>query len=146
MTTILFRKISPYMGASILLGVFSSPEEADRNRRAYFASRIQSPASDPWHRQPYKPDGLQPSDLVVMEFQHLIVMADCPAFVVSRYSDGFGQVVRKFVSVHTDLAAAKSEASRLEEAENSSWPSYGRVQEAIVGQLLSDAPEVQPSI
>jgi hypothetical protein len=146
MTTILIRKISPYMEASILLGVFTSPEEAERNRKAYLASRAETPASDPWHHQPYKPDGLQPSDLVVMDFQDLDVVADSPAFVVSNYSEGFGQTVRKFISVHTDLAAAKSEAARLEEADNDSFPSYFRVQEAIVGQLLSDAPEAQPRI
>ena len=146
MTTILIREISPYMEGSILLGVFTSPEEAELNRKAYLASRTETPASDPWHHQPYKPDGLQPSDLVVMSFQNLVAVADTPAFVVSIYSEGFGQTVRKFISVDTDLAAAKSEAARLEEADSNSFPGYYGVQEAVVGQLLSDAPEAQPRI
>jgi hypothetical protein len=146
MLTILIRKVSPYMSANILLGVFTSPEEADRNRNAYLASRTQAQTSDPWHHQPYKPDGLQPSDLFLMDFRYIDVVADSPAFVVSKYSEGFGQVLRKFISIHADLATAKSEAARLEEADNDPFPSYFRVQEAIVGQLLSDAPEAQPRI
>jgi hypothetical protein len=146
MPTILIRRISPYLGPDILLGVFSSPQEAEQQRSAYLTSRTQTPASDPWHQQPYKSDGLQASDLIVMDVKGSCVDAGALVFVVSGYSEGFGQIVRGFVSVHTDRAVAERQAGRLEEAESASFINFFLVQEAISGELLSDAPDAQPNL
>jgi hypothetical protein len=146
MPVLLIRRISAYDGPDILLGVFASEEEAERCRQEYFRSRSHSPFADPWYKQAYRPDGLKESDLVVRSVQGASVAVGRPAFVVSGYSNGFGQTVREFCSVHVDSAIARRQAARLQEqdGETDSWPSYFSVQEAIVGQLLSDDPDAQP--
>jgi hypothetical protein len=145
MPAILIRRISAYLGPDILLGVFASTQEAERQRDAYFAMRTQTPASDPWHEQPYRRDGLQPSDLVVMNIQGSAIVAGAHVFVISSYSDGFGQTIREFISVHLDKAVAARQAARREEANTDKFPNYFRVQEAIAGQLLPDDPDSQPA-
>jgi len=144
MPTILIRKISPFLGANVLLGVFPTAQDAEQHRDAYFAMRTQTPASDPWREQPYKPEGLKISDLVISDIQGSRVSAGAAVFVISSYSEGFGQTVRRFVSVHNDKAVATRQAGRLEETDTDSFPNYYRVQEATVGQLLPDDPDLQP--
>jgi hypothetical protein len=144
MPTVLIRKISAYLAADILLGVFPTAQEAEQRRDAYFAMRAQTPASDPWCEQPYKPEGLKMSDLVVSDIQGSRVSSGTVVFVISSYSEGFGQTVRRFISVHQDKAVATRQAGRLQEADSDSYPNYYRVQEATVGQLLPDDPDLQP--
>src|SRR3954454_3566780 len=100
MPTLLIRKISPYLGANVLLGVFPTAREAEQHRDAYFAMRTQTPASDPWREQPYKPEGLKMSDLLISDVQGSRVSSGSVVFVISSYSEGFGQTVRSFTSVH----------------------------------------------
>src|SRR5689334_11645057 len=114
MPTILIRKISPYLGANVLLGVFPTAQQARQQCDAYFAMRTQTPASDPWREQPYRSGGLQVSDLVILDIQGSRISSGSVVFVISSYSEGFGQTVRRFVSVHNDKAVAMRQAARLE--------------------------------
>jgi hypothetical protein len=143
MPTILIREISAYLGPNLLLGVFASAQEAEQQRAAYFADRTERPASDPWREQPHKPDGLQMSDLVISDIQGSRISCGTVVYVISSYSEGFGQTVRSFISVHNDKAVALRQAARLEEADTDSFPNHYRIQEAIVGQLLPDDPDLQ---
>src|SRR5688572_21031669 len=91
MPSILIRKVSDYMGGDILLGVFATGEEAEQQRAAYFTMRTQDPASDPWRDQPCKKPGLELSHLVVSELPGQPVSSGGVAFVLSSFSNGFGQ-------------------------------------------------------
>jgi hypothetical protein len=144
MPTILIRNISAYLGADVLLGVFTTAQDAEQYRNAYFTTRTQTPASDPWREQPYKRDGLQMSDLVISDIQGSPISSGTVVFVISSYSEGFGQTVRKFISVHNEKAVATRQAARLEDADTDCFPNYYRVQEATVGQLLPGDPDLQP--
>ena len=99
MLTILIRKISAYLGADVLLGVFPTGQEAEQQRHAYLAMRTQTPASDPWREQPYKPDGLQISDLVISDIQGSRISSGTVVFVISRYSEGF-KIINRVISIH----------------------------------------------
>ena len=145
MPTILIRQISAYLAADVLLGVFPTVQDAEQCRNAYFAMRTQTPASDPWRKQPYKPDGLQMSDLIIKHIQGSAISSGTVVFVVSKYSEALGQTLRELISVHNDKAVASRQVARLEAANTDSFLHYYRVQEAIVGQLLPDDPDLQPS-
>src|SRR5258706_13772026 len=133
MIPILIRRISPYIHADLLLGVFASQDEVQRHRTAYLATRTKTAASEPWHHQPHKPDGLQASDLIVMQVQGSVAGANTYAFVVSSYSEGFGQVVREFISIHIDRTIAERHAARLQETNEDTSPIYYLVQEVVTG-------------
>ena len=144
MPTILIRKISAYVGADVLLGVFATAQEAERHRNGYFAMRTETQVSDPWREQPFKAEGLRMSDLVISDIEGSRISCGSVAFVISSYSQGFGQTLRRFISVHNDKAFATRQAAQLEEADTDTFPNYYRVQEAPVGQLLPDEPNLQP--
>jgi hypothetical protein len=142
MPTLLIRKISAYLGADVLLGVFTTTQDAEQHRNAYFTTRTQTLASDPWREQPYQPDGLQMSDLVISDIQGSRISSGTVVFVISSYSEGFGQTVRRFISVHNEKDVATRQAAQLEAADTDCFPNYYRVQEATVGQLLPDDPDL----
>jgi len=145
MPTILIRRISAYLGADVLLGVFASTSEAEQQRDIYFAMRTEKPASDPWREQPYKTDGLQMADLVILNIQGSQVSSGAAAFVISSDSQGFGQMARRFISVHNEQAVALRQAAKFEEADDDSFPTFYRVQGVRVGELLPDDPDLPPA-
>lgn len=138
---LLVRRISAYTGADVLLGVFTAASLADDARAAYLARYAAEPASDPWRRQGYKEDGLSADDLVVLA---LPGPADVPeVFVVSDYSEGFGQIDRTFDSLHASAAAADARIAALDAVE-SAFPRFALRQLALIDALLSGAEEDQP--
>jgi hypothetical protein len=141
---LLIRHISEYTAAHVLLGVFGTAEEIERARGAYTAKYTADPTSDPWRDQAYKQPGLASKDLVVKELMGS-AQDGAEVFIVSNYSEGFGQVVRKFDSMHHSRADAERRVAELD-AEEDYFLHYARVQQVLVGTLLSDAPEEQPRL
>ena len=140
---LLARRISAYTGADVLLGVFTTREQAEAARTTYLARYAADPASDPWHAQAYKDDGLVADDLVVTSLPGPGEATE--VFVVSGYLEGFGQIVRTFESIHDSAAMAAARIEALE-AEENEYPQYALRQRAPVDTLISDAREAQPSI
>ncbi|MGV3754356.1 MAG: hypothetical protein ACO1QS_03165 [Verrucomicrobiota bacterium] len=143
---ILIRKISPYTGADILLGVFTDAASAEFTRSLYWNLRAGDAEVDPWYNQSYRPPGLQSEDLVAAQIKGPEFKNGETVFVLSRYMDGMGQKPRMFLSLHKDAATAQT---ALAQAEASIGPynlvnNYYSIQEAKVGEMLSDAREEQP--
>jgi len=140
---LLIRRISSYTAADVLLGVFETAEQAQSARAAYAARYAADPDSDPWREQGYKDAGLPIGDLVIRELAAPSGSAE--VLVVSNYSEGFGQVVRKFDSLHRSKADADRRMAELD-AQDDLFPHYAICQRAVVGVLLSDAREDQPCL
>lgn len=131
---LLVRRISPYTHHDLLLGVFRSRELANQARLEYLAAILHS-AEEPWSQQAYQ----EVSD------NDVEILADSPSlgispemdrvFVVSSYSEGFGQVVRKFEAIAGTLDLAQARADSLEAEEDSGFPYECEVDEIPVGVL-----------
>src|SRR5262245_56173723 len=132
---LLIRRISEYTAAHVLLGVFSTAQEAEAAKVAYARRYAADPLGDPWREQAYKEPGLSEHDLVVQEVPGP-ACADGTVFVVSNYSEGFGQVARAFDLLHRSAESAAARAAELDAADDR-FPHYALVQQARVGVLLS---------
>jgi hypothetical protein len=141
---LLIRNISEYTAAHVLLGVFGTAEELERARGEYTAKYTADPTSDPWRNQAYKDPGLASKDWVVEEVVGS-AQDGAEVFIVSNYFEGFGQVVRKFDSIHHSAIDANKRVAELDAVEDR-FPHYALVQQVLVGTLLSDAPEEQPRL
>ncbi|MFN9721253.1 MAG: hypothetical protein ACK58L_21355 [Planctomycetota bacterium] len=141
---LLIRKISSYTGSDLLLGVFVRQQAAEGARIEYSKRYSRDPQTDPWYDQGYKSPGLSAEDLLMLEFEFEGPIPDV-VFVVSRYSYGFGQVLRAFDSVYPTQEAATARIARIAEwARERTFPPEGDCQRVPVGVLLSDAREDQP--
>ena len=144
----LTREISPYSGADILLGIFPDLHTATTARDSYLRRYQDSPATDPWHSQAYKPDGLTLRDLSIEphRLDRSTPLSASEISVVSVYREGMGQITRKIDSLHVNRLLAEQRVTEIEtESENADdWPSYCDVQTIRIGELQSDAPEDQP--
>src|SRR5262249_52403363 len=87
---LLIRRMSPDTAPDVLLGVFPTPEQAEGVKATYVTRYAADPSSDPWRDQGYKGPGLSPHDLALRGLPGEPGWAD--VFVVSTYSEGFGQV------------------------------------------------------
>ena len=141
---LLIRRISAYTGPDVLLGVFTDRQQAEVVQNDYRARYIADPASDPWREQAYREGGLTADDLIV-ETLHAPAGTTGEVFVVSVYLEGFGQIVRKFDSLHASEAEAQTRMAELD-AEYEDCVSYALLQRAHIDVRLSDAPDEQPSI
>lgn len=137
---LLVRQISPYTGADVLLGVFTSAERAESCRAAYLERRASGQESDPWRDQAYRDRGLTSSDVLVRPMAGPSE-AVAEVFVVSHYLEGFGQIVRKFDSIHASESAAEARIAAIEADPDAH---YALSQRARIDVLLSDARDDQP--
>lgn len=138
---LLIRRLSAYTSADVLLGVFTTAALADAARAAYLARYAADPTSDPWHEQAYKDDGLVAKDLEVRCFSGPAEATE--VVVVSDYAEGFGQIGRRFDSLHESMVAAEARIAALNDVEDM-FPHYALPQLARLDALLSDAEKDQP--
>jgi hypothetical protein len=142
----LIRKISPYTGPDILLGVYTSESDAERGSETYLQRHSNAAASDPWFKQAYRPDGLKASDLQIVPLGTRIRANDGDEVcVVSIYLEMFAQTWRDLDSVHLSDTLGRSRIAEIDR-ENTSDPRYGLLQKVRIGVLQSDKPEHQPHI
>ncbi|WAS95226.1 hypothetical protein [Nannocystis punicea] len=141
---LLVRRISAYTGADVLLGVFTSPERAQAARAAYLSKKCAAdPASDPWHEQAHKADGLVEDDLVIISLPGPAEAVE--VFVVSDYDEGFGQICRDFDSIHDSAVTAERRIARLNRTPRE-HSHYALLQRAELDTPLSDAEADQPAL
>lgn len=142
----LIRLISAYSGADILLGIFSTKEKANSVRNDYIAALQSGSREDPWREQAYKEDMLCEDDLILMDLSGMTDKNSKPTdtvFVVSAYSEGFGQIMREIKSiVQTRLEAVRAVKNHVDDG----FVSYSLFQEAVVDKELSDSRESQEQL
>lgn len=128
---ILYRRVSDYDGPSLFLGLFDSQENAERQRSAY---RVVLEQQDPWHNQSYRDVDLD-NDLVIIPIDGGLA-GQQKGYLISSYSEGFGQIIRQFHQVCSDKLRAEEIAKKLEDDDLSSFPGWALVDEVAVNQFV----------
>lgn len=140
---ILLRKISPYSGADVLLGVFSCSELLEKRKAGYFQNYQRNPADDAWREQAFSEVGLKLDDLI----SHVLVSpessSDGHVFVVSVFEEFLAQLDRKIDSIHPDQDTAEDRAN-LVDGRGREFPRSVIITRVKIDQSLSDAPGAQP--
>ncbi len=139
---ILIRKISPYTGADIVLGLFCQKSQAEIATGNYLSHYYLYPEEDPWKDQAYVDEQLSPEQIIIEEY-YCECMPSTTVFLVSHYTDAFGKLTRMIDSVFKSKKEAVDRCRELEKEEND-FPGYAKYQEIVVGEILSDAREEQP--
>lgn len=134
---LLMRKISAYTGDDLLLGVFRTLEEAERGRREYLSSVVHG-TSDPWAEQAYHE--VSDEDVVILPSLLRLDLAESAdrVFVVSSYSEGFGQVSRSFEAIAGSNEAARDHVAALTAKDEGEFPYWCGIDEVLVGELSQD--------
>lgn len=129
---LLEREISPYTGSNLCLGIFTSRDAAEEGRAQYLRTIAMN---DAWHDQAYRQ--ASPSDVRIVDID-VIGVPGIEGHLVCAFYEGFGQIVRRFVALHADLAAADVHAATLEEQEAATepMPNWCEVETLPVDKLL----------
>lgn len=136
---VLTRTISPYAGPTQLLGVFPSLAGAEDARRAYIEAIRAGSRPDPWAEQPYHAVDLDRDVRVDSGWELDLAPGDSRVFIVTRWADGMGQILRNVVAVKRLRAEAEADARSREAAfEKEMFPYECEVVEAELGSLLAD--------
>jgi hypothetical protein len=127
---ILTRRISPYSGQDLFLGLFSDVSRAQNARDVYLKSVS---SADPWSEQAYRSVDLE-SDVQVVPVQDLRTEGgdSLVVFLVTAYFEGMGQRVRRFLAVFSDRQAAREFAMRQEAGPRDIAPNWCGTDEVIL--------------
>jgi hypothetical protein len=133
----LTRKISPYTGADLFLGLFSTTERANAARE-YYLSTVRS--ADPWSEQAYRSVDLD-SDVVVQEVaDHRPRNSQLPVvYLVTAHIEGMGQFTRRLLAVFATAESAQEFATLKEEGPYETAPNWCDVDEITIDEKR-DAP------
>ncbi|MCA9592168.1 MAG: hypothetical protein KC776_02630 [Myxococcales bacterium] len=140
---VLVRKISPYSGSALLLGVFRSAARAEEQRSRYLQGVVHS-GNDPWAQQAYHE--VTDGDVTTVEPP----APDLPTpsqhvYVVSAYAEAFGQVVRTFEGLFDTHSAAEAFGLELE-AKNDEPFAFGYGTALVPIDELSPDPNGYPDL
>lgn len=106
---LLIRKISPYTGEDLFLGIYDEHDLANQQRTQYIQY---CKTADPWKDQAYKEVDLE-KDVLIMEVHEKITEKEFPSegqqiFLVSGLLEGFGQIIKDLHSISTDKSTVKN--------------------------------------
>jgi hypothetical protein len=120
------REISPYTSFDIIIGIFDTEETATRAKEKYID---QCNTFDKWAEQAYKDVNLE-TDVIVIDLVAKFNF-DCDTslktvFVVSRFDEAFGQIVRTMECVLATEETAKEYCAQKNNDEELelSWAYY----------------------
>lgn len=135
---LLVRRISSYTEADRLLGAFKTVEAAEAARDSYLLRVVHGP-SDPWAHQAYHE--VTDGDVIIWSSIPEIDVSDAAerVFVVSSFTEGFGQIQRTIEAVVGSAAAAQRHAEEREARGDDHFPHECEVEELEVGVLRLDA-------
>jgi len=136
---LLKRDISHYTFPDILLGCFTSLEKAKNARKEYLAQYQLGKKVDPWKEQGYKTVDLDKdveimNDLPVINFHD----TDSAIFVVNSYSEGFGQVIRKFFALCSTQETAQEKLTKVQKESLDDFPEFFKAEEIFLDKLYPD--------
>lgn len=141
---LLKREISPYNSQDLLLGCFHSREKAEDARMEYISVYRDNLKSDPWEKQGYQVVDLEKDVCIVDNILEIkILPTSKKVFVVSSFSEGFGQIIRTIHSICGLQSLAEKESQKIEKSFDNKFPEYCQIQKVAVNILLSDE-EIEP--
>ncbi|NUF61786.1 hypothetical protein HUN33_15600 [Acinetobacter bereziniae] len=134
----LMRTISAYRFIDIILGIFTTLEDAEKARIQYMTYRKDH---DPWHDQAYRESSLA-DDLRIIAVDGNFRNGEI-VFEISEYIESFGQIVRALKAITFTQAEAIACIQRLEAVEHE-FPQFAEIDYLKIGTLHSDLSEDQP--
>ncbi len=112
---ILLRKISPYTNEDIILGIFENKSLTEDAREMYINHSL---VADKCASQAYVTINLE-KDVIIIDAKAILQLDDkiekLNLFVVSKYFEGFGQIIRKIKLIFNDVLATKNYIDTAEE-------------------------------
>jgi hypothetical protein len=137
---LLVRHISPYTDFDQCLGAFLSAADAERARTEYIAAIESGSAPDHWPEQAYQDACLENDVRVHSDVPVRDVAAGAShIFLVSSFSEGFGQTIRKFEVICGTEESRSVALSDIDSRENE-WPLSGHVEVLEIGALRLTSP------
>ena len=133
---VLIRKVSPYTDTDLLLGVFATREAAETAANIYREAVIGSD-TDPLKDQAYH--SVSEEDVVIL--CNIPIAGEAAiqtenVWVVSSYSEGFGQTLREFVGISLNESDAIELARSIDaKSEGPGFPAYCAVDSIPMGEL-----------
>jgi hypothetical protein len=141
---LLKREISPYTSQDLILGCFHSREKAEDARTQYISAYRDNLKSDPWENQGYQVVDLGKNVCIVDNILEIQIQpTNKKVFVVSSFSEGFGQIIRTIHSICSSQSLAEKETQKIEKSFDNKFPEYCQIQRVAVDKLLSDE-EIKP--
>ncbi len=111
---ILKRKISPYTGRDLILGVFSSLDNLNEAKRRYVEScREYDEYSEQAYHVTNLDDDLEVIDIIPQNYQ---LVKRMKLYVLSECSEGFGQTVSNIINVYNSRESANKRFIESEES------------------------------
>ncbi|MEM8858823.1 MAG: hypothetical protein AAGD96_10910 [Chloroflexota bacterium] len=139
---LLLRTISSYTNADLLLGVFSTEENAQLIKQQYINRIKADPKSDRWRDQGYRPDFDLEEDLYIVPSSEIEAQIDDLnpelVYVVSRMKEAYGQVDRELIGLYQNKTQADLQVNLIDNDPEPTFPQYSLVEQVKVGQLLPD--------
>lgn len=134
----LMRTISAYTFIDIILGIFTTLEDAEKAKTQYMTYRKDH---DPWRHQAYRESSLD-DDLHITamdgDFQNEKIV-----FEISQYLESFGQIARALKAITPTQTEAIAYIQQLEAVEHD-FPQFVEIDYLKIGTLHSDLSEDQP--
>lgn len=126
---VLTRKISPYTGPDLFLGLFTDIDRANAARQKYLSSIV---SHDPWLQQGYRtPD--PEADVLPLKIDDQRTDSDLEiAYLVSAYYESFGQILREFLTIFSTQDSADAYAASKEDDEDEPGPNWCEVDEVVI--------------
>jgi hypothetical protein len=136
---LLVREISPYTSHCVLLGCFTTRENAETARLQYVTPYQENPQADPWKDQAYCVVDLERDVRILDGVREDGDFSNCAAvYVVSVFSEAFGQIIRDFRRICSSLTLAQQAVQEIAAEPKDSFPEYSQIQKAALNELLSD--------
>jgi len=132
------RTISAYRFIDIILGIFTTLEDAKKAKIQYMTYRKDH---DPWRDQAYRKSCLA-DDLHIIAVDGHFRNGEI-IFEISEYLESFGQIVRALKAITLTQAEAIECILRLEAVEYE-FPQFTEIDYLKIGTLHSDLSEDQP--
>lgn len=130
---ILKRTISPYAGADILLGVFSSQKTLHVAKQQYIEYCRDY---DEYAEQAYHEVDLNNDLETIACFPQTIQSRDLrEVYVLSEFTEGFGQVYREIVHVYDSSVLAHEQRVALEHTAQGTFPKHFRLEKITIDEL-----------
>lgn len=136
---IVTREISPYTHHDIIIGIFNNYQEALKAKSLYITNCA---TYDKWREQAYREVNLE-TDITINDISNQLNNKNNKAntiYVVSRFEEGFGQIIRFYEKFCDTKNEAKNYIS-IKEEDEADFPYYYDYEKIIINNIYFEEQE-----
>jgi hypothetical protein len=136
---LLQRHVSEYTAHEMLLGCFTTRSKAQYARRKYISQYKSGKKQDPWEKQAFHEVDLSRDVKIVDNLPVVDVTPNSnEVYIVSHFSEGFGQTRRIFYAICGTREATQEKSHECNEQLFTWFPHHLQVDKINLDQLLPD--------